>query len=179
MPWRSNLINNIKLSSAVIFVIKNLDEAVHLANTKTKAQKFEGLYITTVPNHLRVVLAQPSLPGTQAKVPFTNIQVKEYLSRCATALTAGGFASHAEEIAWLASASTESDFEALEQRLGEIEREVVVLLGPLASTEEVEKELKTYGARMGPDERARLKQQFTEREQLRVAGIPRLSLFYV
>ena len=98
-----------------------------------------------------------------------------------------GYAAIAAELNLLADAAEAqySDLEALEQRLDQLEADVIAIArshqteeDAMKARQELDKELRPYREKMTKEQIAMLESQFLERKLLELFDLPRLSLFY-
>lgn len=94
----------------------------------------------------------------------------------------------AQALEQLANASDEvlSDAEAVEQRLTVLEEQLISVAVEetsesfiLSARREIDHQISPHRCKMTAEQLARLERQYIERECLRIAGLPRLSLFYL
>jgi hypothetical protein len=121
-----------------------------------------------------------------AKPPFDVDAVRRFVARNAEALRAAGFTDVAEVLDALDIDALYQDLEQLEHHLTAIEERMVATVCSAASDDalagarrELDLDLKPYRGRMSVAQIAMLEKQFLERRLLELAGLPRLSLFYL
>jgi len=121
-----------------------------------------------------------------AKPPFEIDAVRKFVAGNAAMLKKAEFADIAEMIEALDIDTLYEDLEQLEQRLTGIEEKMIATLRGAASDDtlrqarsELDRDLKPYREKMGAEQIAMLEKQFLERRLLELAGLPRLSLFYL
>ncbi len=118
--------------------------------------------------------------------PFTIEDVRGFISRNVMILMKTGMPEFAAALETLDVDALYSDLETLEHHLVAIEENMVVQLRA-AATENVvteinaalERDLRPYRGKMTTDQLAMLERQFVERRLMELAGLPRLSLFYL
>jgi hypothetical protein len=122
----------------------------------------------------------------EARPPFADSDLAEYLQRNATALRDAGHADLADAIAALNSETSRNDLETLEQHLAALEEKMIARIRASASDDQLfearqalDRQLKPYRGKMSAEQLAMLERQFLDRRLLESARLPRLSLFYL
>ena len=125
-------------------------------------------------------------PRREVKPPFALEEVRAFVGRNAAALHRAGHPDLARSLEALDLEALYADLERLEQRLTAIEQKMIAQLLAAAGEESLfearralDLELKPYRGKMTADQLAMLEKQFLERRLLEMAGVPRLSLFYL
>jgi hypothetical protein len=133
-------------------------------------------------------MANASAPVTnkETKPPFPIEDVRSFFARNIEGLRNAGHEQIAESLESLDLDAHFADLEQLERHLTAIEEHMIGRLRASASEEqlcgvrcEIERELKPYRNKMTSDQIVMLERKFLERGLLEVAGLPRLSLFYL
>jgi hypothetical protein len=127
--------------------------------------------------------------STRCTAPFSVVELRDYLHAGARQLRQiTGYAAIAAELNLLADAAEAqySDLEALEQRLDQLEADVIAIArshqteaDAMQARKELDKELRPYREKMTKEQIAMLESQFLERKLLESFDLPRLSLFYL
>lgn len=122
----------------------------------------------------------------EAKPPFGDGELSDYLQRNAAVLREAGHEDLASVVADLDRPELRSDLENLEQRLTTLEEKLIARLRSSASDEQLldarqtlDRQLKPYRGKMSAEQLAMLERQFLDRRLLETARLPRLSLFYL
>jgi len=125
-------------------------------------------------------------PIGRSDPPFTLDDVRAFVARNAAALRAAGYEDLAASLEAIDLAGMFDDLERLEQSFTAIEEKMIARAHSVASEEalaearrSLDLELKPYRGKMSADQIAMLVRQFLERRLLELAGLPRLSLFYL
>jgi hypothetical protein len=121
-----------------------------------------------------------------AKPPFEIDAVRKFVAGNAAVLEKAGHHDIAEMLDALDIDALYQDLEQLEQHFTAIEEQMIATLRGAASDDtlrqarsELDRDLEPYRGKMGADQIAMLEKQFLERRLLELAGLPRLSLFYL
>jgi hypothetical protein len=130
--------------------------------------------------------APPASPKRESAAPFPIEEVRAFFARNIEALRKAGHEEAAASLESLDLDALFADLEQLEQRLTAIEEKMIARLRASASEEQLfearrdlDRELKPYRGKMTADQLAMLEKKFLERRLLELAGVPRLSLFYL
>ncbi len=125
--------------------------------------------------------------GQNDTPPFSDEEVRGYFTRNAASIRAVRFAELepiAESLDRLAAESN-TDLEALEQRLTVLEQRMIAIARAkqtdeeaLATRRELDAQLRPYRGKMTAEQLSMLERQYLERKLLEAARLPRLSLFY-
>jgi GTP1/Obg family GTP-binding protein len=121
-----------------------------------------------------------------AKPPFSLDDVRAFVAENTAKLRKSGCEDGATSLEALDLEALYSDVEQLEQRLTAIEEAMIAKLRASATEEALSetrralnRDLKAYRGKMTDEQLAMLERQFLERRLLELAGLPRLSLFYL
>ena len=132
-----------------------------------------------------MVDSAPAKPPNAAP-PFSEEDVRAYVSQNAAALRRAGLEELAVSLEGLPLGTLYGDLEQLDQRLSAIEEKMIARLRSEASDDtlfearrSLDRELKPYRGKMSPEQLAMLEKQFLERKLLENNRLPRLSLFYL
>lgn len=172
-----------------------LAKAVNYAySQKAGFQKYEGLFLFTVPEAIAALRKHPpktAPPATEAR--YTPRSIVGMIRHVSGSLGASGpvFQKHARALDQLAAKidaaggtlemdaldALEQDFEARQAAITETAIDTLSSAESVKISESVETQLAPY-SKMSADQRARLRRQFTEAETLKTLAIPRLGLLY-
>jgi hypothetical protein len=118
--------------------------------------------------------------------PFSIEDVGRHVQTNANVLRTAGHGDLAESLERLDLEELYRDLEQLEQRLAAIEEKMIARARSTASEDALfearralDQELKPYRGKMSAGQLATLERQFLDRKVLEMAGLPRLSLFYM
>jgi flagellar motility protein MotE (MotC chaperone) len=130
----------------------------------------------------------PAPSRREAAPPFTLDELRSYIAKNAADLAHAGYAEIAAALERLAADAEQhyADLEELERRLTALEDKLIGTLRAqqteeelLAARRDLDLQLKPYRGKMTAAQLALLERQYLERRLLELAGLPRLSLFYM
>jgi hypothetical protein len=127
--------------------------------------------------------------STRCTAPFSVVELRDYLSAGARQLRRiSGYEAIVTELDLLAddAEAQYSDVEALEQRLDQLEADVIAIArshqteaDAMQARQELDMALRPYREKMTKEQIATLESQFLERKLLESFNLPRLGLFYL
>ena len=155
------------------FTDQQLAKAVYSARIPT--QTSEGLFLSTVVNHLATIVATRQQQPNQASGLELKATLASNLTEVSQALKKQGMEDLATRVHLL-----DLDSDTLLDTFDAIEREITTRLRQRTPIDvfraELDKELKPYRAKMSNAQLARLEAQFIDRKLMEAAGIPRLTV---
>jgi len=166
-------------------ILRGIDRTFEKMRSRTEKVNSLAFCSRAIESEATALAHISSVAQTKAR-SFSLKDVRDFIGRNSQALREIGHNDVAAALESLDLEALYSNLEQLDQQLIAIEERVIRRLRA-AATDEVllearhtlDRELKPYREKMPGEQLARLEKQFLERWLLDLAGLPRLSLFYL
>lgn len=172
---------------------------VDIAFEKWRAKRSRAQMVNSIAYCTQAVMAEAQRmadAGSErvekaASAPFPEDDLRRYIENNAASVRTTGIPEYTTIADWLDQIAAElpaaaADLEALDQRLTVLEQKLVAIARSretdaqaLAARRDLESWLRPWRGKMTAPQIAMLERQFLDRATLALAGLPRLSLFYL